>query len=246
MAKFTENFIVVLDDKKFDEKTNFLSKDFGNTAANVLRGKFVRKLGPTAVISLSDSKKSEFKRFLYPSTSRLNSIYRVHPLDKTRYIVINEFHETVLNEKREEFCNLLKSVGCKFINWRGHPEWNKSYLAPDNTLQKDISLSEDLEKSDKFFKSSSTWQKAIHERLRTWCDILNIDFAYDQDYNVKDALIDTVYDKIGISNKEKDDLLKKPGVTIPVSRTQSNLDANEVYRLFRSFKNNSIYIHSFI
>jgi hypothetical protein len=76
--------------------------------------------------------------------------------------------------------------------------------------------------------------QAVHERLRTWCDVLNVDFCYDQHYNVRDATIDVMYDKIGISSKERDDLLKRTGVIIPVSRNQSSLDDDEVYRLFNA------------
>lgn len=47
-------------------------------------------------------------------------------------------------------------------------------------------------------------------------------------------MIDVVYDKIGLTSKERDDLLKKAGITIPVSRTQSNLDDDAVYQLFKA------------
>jgi len=228
----TEDFIIILDDKKFNDKTSFFSKDFGSSAAEVLRGKIAKKLGTTAVVASSQTSNSELKRVLHPSNSRVNYIYRAHPLDRTRYILVNQFHETVLADKRDELCNLLKGIGCKYMSWRKHPEWNKSFLAPDSSLHKDFAKIEQLEKGNKFFKTSTTWQKAVHDRLRTWCDVLTIEFSYEMSYNVRDAIIDSVYDKIGLTNREKDELLKKSGVSIPISRTQTSLDNDEVYRLF--------------
>ena len=146
---------------------------------------------------------------------------------------MNSFHDSLLQEKREEFCILLKTIGCKYITFRNHPEWNKSFLSPDNTIVKNPHHGEQLEKSFKFFASSSAWQKAVHERLRTWCDVLSVDFTYDQTYNVTDSKMDVIYDKMGVANRDKDDLLKKAGVTIPVGRTQANLDDNAVYQLFK-------------
>lgn len=158
----TEDFLVFLEDKKFTDKSSFFSKDFGSSVAATVRGKIAKKIGSTNVMAISDAKKPGIKRCLIPTAaSRLNSIYRAHPIDKTRYILITEFHELILNEKREEFCNLLKSVGCKFISWRKHPEWNKSYLSPDNTLQQYASQGDDLEKKFRYFKTASTWQKVI-------------------------------------------------------------------------------------
>jgi hypothetical protein len=232
MSAPTEDFLVVMDDKKFNEKTSFFSKDFGSSAAEVLRSKLTRKLGSTAAIPVSQVSVSELKRVLQPSNARVNHIYRVHPLDRSRYILITQFHETILAEKREELCSLLKGIGCKYMSWRKHPEWNKSFLAPDSSLHRDIAKIEQMEKGNKFFKTSTTWQKAVHDRLRTWCDVLTLEFSYEMSYNVRDSLIDSVYDKIGLTNREKDELLKKPGVSIPISRNQSSLDADEVYRLF--------------
>ena len=67
---------------------------------------------------------AEIKRFLSPTSARINYIYRMHPMDKTRYIAVNVFHDTVLNEKKEEFCNVMKSIGCKYITFSEHPEWS--------------------------------------------------------------------------------------------------------------------------
>ena len=43
----TEDFLVFLDENKFKEKSSFFSRDFGDTAANSIRGKLSRKLGAT-------------------------------------------------------------------------------------------------------------------------------------------------------------------------------------------------------
>ena len=185
------------------------------------------------VLPIADAKKAEIKRYLIPATAKINSLYRKHPLDPSRYIAVSTFHDTIINEKKDEFCTLLKTIGAKYITFRNHPEWNKSYLSPDNTIVHNPHHGEQLEKNFKFFASSSAWQKAVHERLRTWCDLLSVDFTYDQTYNVTDSKMDVVYDKMGLTNKDKDDLLKKAGVTIPVGRTQANLDDNAVYQLFK-------------
>jgi hypothetical protein len=160
MSSPTEDFLIFLDEKKFSEKSSFFSKDFGSSAAAVIRSKIAKKVGSAIVMPVSDAKNSEIKRLLLPtSAARTNSIYRVHPLDRSRYILVNNFHENILTEKREEFCFLLKSVGGKYINWLKHPEWNKSYLSPDNSLTNYVSRGDELEKNFKFFKSSTTWQK---------------------------------------------------------------------------------------
>ena len=119
------------------------------------------------VLPIADAKKAEIKRYLIPATAKINSLYRKHPLDPSRYIAVSTFHDTIINEKKDEFCTLLKTIGAKYITFRNHPEWNKSYLSPDNTIVHNPHHGEQLEKNFKFFASSSAWQKADSSELET-------------------------------------------------------------------------------
>ena len=222
---------MVLDDEKFNSTTSILSKHFGTALATVLKGKLTRKLGSAAVISLSDVEMCKGAIHLQPNDAQQNFIYRVHPLDRSRYILVSQFHETLLNEKREEFCRLLKRVGCKSISWRLHPEWNRTFDAPDCSLFAEINKLDQIDLGN-FVKQSSTWQRALHERLRSYCTLLYVDFSYEMSYNVRDAIIDKVYSKMGLGYREKDALLKRPGIPINSSRSQELLESDEVYKLF--------------
>ncbi len=211
MSKLTENdvrhlngadFLIVTEDRNFFTNVSMFSlqrKDVGKTKAEQIHRKLTKKLNSVKVLSLSEASAPLLRKVLYP-TAKINSIYRRHPTDKTKYFGVSNFHEMLLDEMRHELYSVFRSVGAKSMVWKDHKLWNKSYMSPD-TIQPGI-LDEqqpsDQQQEFKFFRDNRTWHDAVQERLQDWSDTLNVEFAYTEDFLVNDRVIDTVLEKLEV------------------------------------------------
>ena len=199
------NFLVVINEKLFTTRLGMLSKDRGLTHAQQIYRKFVKKIGPTKVISLLEANNKKLRKKLYPAPKE-KLIYRKHPLDVKRIIGIRHFHETLLHEKRQDFNDLFRSIGAKQIIWDKHHSWDRIYKSPDS-LQSDLLDLSIACKRFKFLSNSPHWQAAIQNRLTTWCNQMEVPFDYDNDFSVNDESIDVLLEKLEATNRERSEIL---------------------------------------
>ena len=133
----------------------------------------------------------------------------------------------VSTDKRQEFNDILRSIGAKSIIWSQYHSWNKFYKSPDS-LQSDLIDLDIACKRYRFLREANDWQKLIKERLSTWNDSSTLRFEYNEDYGINDETIDILMEKLEATNRERIDLLGEMYQT----RSTDNLSRNLVYKLF--------------
>ena len=116
-----------------------------------------------------------------------------------------QYHGVVLDDKRQELCNVLRCVGAKSITFSEHGDWNRVYASPV-TMQPDL-LDDRKNGVFKFLRATQSWKDALQLRLDTMCATLTLDFVYDEDLSVNDSVVDTMMEKLEVTPRERDDLL---------------------------------------
>ena len=195
------------------------------TQAEALLGKLSRRVGPTHMISLETANSSSFKKLLTP-VPRLSMVYRRHPHEDARFIGVRQYHSVVLDDKRQEFCNVLRCVGAKAIIFGEHSDWNRTYASPV-TMQPDL-LDDKKNSVFKFLRTTKEWKVAIKKRLDTWCNSITLEFTYDDDMSVNDTIVDTLMEKLEVNPSDRDDLL---GPALH-AKTMLALEQNKVHQIF--------------
>ncbi len=226
------NFIVIVtDDLYHKKKIGETSKDRGLSPEEIMFGKIIQKLGTTKILSLSQALSPPYNKLVTPSP-RAGMIYRRHPHDERRYIGVRQYHEAVLDDKRQELCNALRCVGAKSVRFTEHESWNRVYATPV-TMQPDL-LDTRKNIMFKFLRASPTWQAVIKQRLDQWSTALPLEFIYDNDLLVNDSIVDTMLEKLDVSPKDRDDLL---GPALH-ARTMLALEQNKVHQLYEDIQEN--------
>ncbi len=54
-----------------------------------------------------------------------------------------------------------------------------------------------------FLADSPSWLALIDERLQSWCGSATVEFTYDEDFLVNDAMIDKLFDKMKVPAKAR-------------------------------------------
>ena len=146
-------------------------------------------------------------------------------MDPQRIIGVRHFHDIVSTEKRQEFNDLLRSIGAKSITWSQYHSWNKVYKSPDS-LQSDLIDLDIACKRYKFLVEANDWQQLLQERLTTWNNSTTISFEYKDDYGINDETIDALMEKLEATVRERIDLIGE----MDQKRSTDNLRRNSVYK----------------
>lgn len=191
-----------------------------------MKKEFDKKVGPTLVLTLNDlsnSVNSDMRRNMLPEP-RANYIFRVHPYETNRFVGLNIFHSVVCREKRQQFVNIFKSIGAKSIQWHVNCDWDSYYDVPQPLYNELLMISEKYTS----LKHEEVWKEAVRNRLSKWSELLDVEFTYEDDFDVNDLNLDKLACTLKCSEKQRrfitGDILK--------SRTRRSLLQNEVYKSF--------------
>jgi len=195
-----EDFIVILPDEDFVTRTGGVVHR-GVARSEYMKGKFCRKFGPTDVLSLSDAQNDTWIRVMQPGPTEY-MIYRKHPFSmKVRFIGVDVFHWTIIDEMISEFQCLCMLLGAKAITFNGHPRMGTTVPCPQY-----MAPYIDHASTYTYLHHIPEYTEMVRRRLDEWCDSYSFQFSYTNDFNVNNDLIEKVIAKMNIDKDTKKDL----------------------------------------